>query len=174
MVRLAGGGDVLEPLTPRPPPTSGPRRLTNGAGSGFDEARAAYSAAIEASPQSPFLHRELADVEKRAGQLDSALDHARKASELEPDEPRTHILLGEIYEARGDFARAADEFASAVALQPDDAITARIETPRSRAAFAAMPAEYRSIGDSDSLTRGQLAALLAVKLEKGGAPDRES
>jgi tetratricopeptide (TPR) repeat protein len=131
----------------------------------FDEARAAYAAAIEASPQSPFLHRELADVERRAGQLDSALDHARKASELEPDEPRTHILLGEIYEARGDFAKAADEFSSAVTLQPDDTLSARIETLRSRAAFAAMPPEYRGIGDSAGLTRGELAALLAVKLE---------
>ena len=131
----------------------------------FDEARAAYVAAIEASPQSPFLHRELAEVERRAGDLDSALDHARKAAELEPDEPRAHVMLGEIYEARGEFARAADEFGNAVALQPDDALSARIEDLRARAVFAAMPPEYRSIGDSPSLTRGQLAALLAVKLE---------
>ena len=131
----------------------------------FDEARAAYLDAIEASPQSPFLHRELAEVERRAGQLDSALDHARQASELEPDEPRSHIILGEIHEARGDFDKAADEFSSAVALQPDDALSARIEKLRSRAAFAAMPPEYRAIGEAASLTRGQLAALLAVKLE---------
>ena len=131
----------------------------------FDEARAAYVAAIEASPQSPFLHRELAEVERRAGDLDSALDHARKAAELEPDEPRAHVMLGDIYEARGEFARAADEFSSAVALQPDDTLSARIEDLRARAVFAAMPPEYRAIGDSPSLTRGQLAALLAVKLE---------
>jgi tetratricopeptide (TPR) repeat protein len=131
----------------------------------FDEARAAYVAAIEASPQSPFLHRELADVERRAGDLDSALDHARQAAELEPDEPRAHVMLGEIYEARGEFARAADEFSNALALQPDDALSARVEDLRARAVFAAMPPEYRAIGDSPSLTRGQLAALLAVKLE---------
>jgi tetratricopeptide (TPR) repeat protein len=131
----------------------------------FDEARAAYLAAIEASPQSPFLHRELADVERRAGNLDSALDHARTAAELDPDEPRSHIMLGEIYEKRGDFAKAADELSAAVAIQPDEALTARIDDLRSRAAFAAMPPEYRAIGESASLTRGQLAALLAVKLE---------
>jgi len=131
----------------------------------FDEARAAYVAAIEASPQSPFLHRELAEVERRAGDLDSALDHAHKAAELEPEEPRAHVMLGEIYEARGEFARAADELSSAVALQPDDALSAKIEDLRARAVFAAMPPEYRAIGDSPSLTRGQLAALLAVKLE---------
>src|SRR6185503_7976105 len=72
----------------------------------LDEARTAYLAAIAASPQSPFLYRELAEVERRAGQFESALDHARRASELEPDEPRTHVMLGEIYEARGEFAKA--------------------------------------------------------------------
>lgn len=131
----------------------------------LDEARTAYLAAIEASPQSPFLHRELAEVERRAGQFDSALEHARRASELEPDEPRTHVMLGEIYEARGEFAKAVDEFSAAVALQPDETLSRRIENLRSRAAFAAMPPEYRGIGEAPVVLRGQLAALLAVKLE---------
>ena len=131
----------------------------------FDEARTAYLAAIQASPQSPFLHRELAEVERRAGRLDSALDHVRKSLELEPDEPRSHVILGEIYEAQGDFVRAADEFSSAVAIQPDEVLNLRIENLRSRAAFAAMPPEYRGIADAAVVTRGQLAALLAVKLE---------
>jgi tetratricopeptide (TPR) repeat protein len=131
----------------------------------FDEARAAYLAAIQSSPQSPFLHRELAEVERRAGRLDEARDHARKALELEPDEPRTHVILGEIYEAQGDFVKAAEEFSSAVAMQPDGALSLRIENLRSRAAFAAMPPEYRNIGEAAMATRGQLAALLAVRLE---------
>jgi tetratricopeptide (TPR) repeat protein len=131
----------------------------------FDEARAAYLAAIQSSPQSPFLHRELAEVERRAGRLDEARDHARKALELEPDEPRTHVILGEIYEAQGDFVKAAEEFSSAVAMQPDGALSRRIENLRSRAAFAAMPPEYRNIGEAAMATRGQLAALLAVRLE---------
>lgn len=131
----------------------------------LEDARTAYLAAIAASPQSPFLYRELAEVERRAGSLDSAMEHARKSSELEPDEPRSHVILGEIYEARGDFAKAAEEFGNAVALQPDETLSLRIENLRARAAFAAMPAEYRGIGDAAVITRGQLAALLAVKLE---------
>lgn len=131
----------------------------------LDEARTAYLAAIEASPQSPFLYRELAEVERRAGQFESALDHARRASELEPDEPRTHVMLGEIYEARGEFAKALDEFSAAVALQPDETLSRRIDNLRSRAAFAAMPPEYRGIGEAPVVLRGQLAALIAVKLE---------
>jgi tetratricopeptide (TPR) repeat protein len=104
-------------------------------------------------------------MERRAGRFDEALEHARKALELEPDEPRTHVILGEIYEAQGAFLDAADAFSSAVAIQPDDVLSVRIEHLRSRAAFAAMPAEYRAIGEASTLTRGQLAALMAVKLE---------
>jgi tetratricopeptide (TPR) repeat protein len=131
----------------------------------LDEARTAYQAAISASPQSPFLHRELAEVERRAGNLDAALGSARRAQELEPDEPRTQVILGEIYEAQGDYAQAAEAFASAVALQPDAVPAGRISALRARAAFEAMPAEYREIGTAPSVTRGQLAALLAVRLE---------
>lgn len=131
----------------------------------LDEARAAYLAAIEASPESPFLHRELAEVDRRAGSMEAALGNARRAAELEPDEPRTHVLLGEIYEAQGDYARAADELTTAVALQPDEALSERIEALRSRAAFDAMPPEYREIEATPAVTRAQLAALLAVRLD---------
>lgn len=131
----------------------------------LDEARSAYTAAIAASPQSPFLHRELADVERRAGNLAAAIEHATRAAELEPDEPRTHILLGEVFEQQGEFAKAAEQFETALALQPDDALRARLDAVRSRAQFAAMPAEYRTIAESAAITRGELAALFAVKLE---------
>jgi tetratricopeptide (TPR) repeat protein len=62
----------------------------------LNEARAAYQAAIVQSPQSPFLHRELADVERRAANLDAALEHAEHAAELEPDDARTQVMLGDI------------------------------------------------------------------------------
>jgi tetratricopeptide (TPR) repeat protein len=131
----------------------------------LDAARGAYIGAIETSPDSPFLYRELADVERRAGRLDAALDQASRAAALEPDEPRTHVLLGEIYEAQGDVAKAAEEFTAALALQPDEALSARVEKLRERAAFAAMPPEYRGIETAPAVTRGQLAALFAVQLE---------
>ena len=131
----------------------------------LDEARTAYAAALAASPQSPFLHRELADVERRAGRLEAAVEHASRAVELEPEEPRSHVILGEVLEAQGELARAADRFDAALALQPDDELRARVETLRSRAAFEAMPPEYREIETSATVTRGQMAALFAVRLQ---------
>ena len=139
------------------------RKLAEGGD--LEQARAAYQVAMEASPDSPFLLRELADVERRAGNPEAALEHARRAAQLEPDDARGRALLGELYEAQGDLAKAADEYAAAVSLLPDEALSAKIETLRARAAFEAMPEEYRGIESSESLTRAQLAALLAVRLE---------
>jgi len=132
----------------------------------LDEARSAYNSAIADSPQSPFLHRELADVERRAGNVDEAIAHARKAAELEPDDTRTHVMLGEMYEAQGDFPRAVEAFATAMAIQPDEALRGRIASLRSRAAFEAMPPQYREIEAAPAIIRAQLAALLAVRLDE--------
>lgn len=130
------------------------------------EARQAYEQAIAASPQSPFLFRELAAVEQREGNLDAALQHAEKAAELDPGDPRALVLLAEIHEARADYTRAADTLTSAVALEPNEALDARIEELREKAAFAAMPAEYRLIEQAPNVTRAQLASLFGVRLDE--------
>jgi tetratricopeptide (TPR) repeat protein len=129
------------------------------------EARSMYERTIAASPDSPFLYRELANVEKREGNLASALQHVQKAAELNPGESRNMVTLGEIYEAQGDFAKAVDAYVAASALEPSDALDAKIEELRERAAFAAMPEEYKTIETSPAITRAQLAALFGVRLD---------
>ncbi len=129
------------------------------------DARTAYQQAIAASPQSPFLYRELADVERRGGNLDDALAHAQKAAELDPSESRTFALIGEIYEAQGNLPKAMDAYGSALALEPDEALDRHVDELRDKAAFAAMPEEFRSIEASPSVTRAQVAALVGVELD---------
>lgn len=129
------------------------------------EARTAYLKAIAASPQSPFLYRELAGVERREGNFPSALEHAQKAAELEPSEPRTLMLLGEIHEAQGNIAKAIDAYGSALALEPNETLDRHVDDLRDKVAFAAMPEEYKSIESSPSVTRAQVAALLGVQLD---------
>jgi tetratricopeptide (TPR) repeat protein len=129
------------------------------------EARTMYERTIAASPDSPFLYRELANVEKREGNLASALQHVQKAAELNPSESRNMVTLGEIYEAQGDYAKAVDAYVAASALEPSDALDAKIEELRERAAFAAMPEEYKTIETSPAITRAQLAALFGVRLD---------
>jgi tetratricopeptide (TPR) repeat protein len=129
------------------------------------EARGLYERTIAASPDSPFLYRELAIVEKREGNLARALEHAQKAAALNPTEPRNFTTIGEIYEAQSDFVKAVDAYSTAVALEPSEAIESKLDELRARTAFAAMPEEYRSIETSPTLTRAQLAALFGVRLE---------
>jgi tetratricopeptide (TPR) repeat protein len=134
-------------------------------GGKFAEARAAYRHAIEASPESPFLYRELAAVERRDGDLALALTHAQKAAQLDPTDARALVLIGEICEAQGDLTKAADAYGAAVRLEPSETIDRRIDEMREKAAFLAMPDEYKSIESSPTVTRAQIAALIGVQLE---------
>ncbi len=131
----------------------------------LSEARTEYLRAIAASPQSGFLYRELATVERRDGQLDTALARALKAAELDPTDARSFIVLGEVYEAQQAYAKASDAYATALSLEPSPAIEDRIDDLRAKSAFASMPEEYKSIEESPSVSRAQLAALLGVHLD---------
>lgn len=129
------------------------------------EARDGYLKAIEATPDSPFLYRELSMVERRDGNLDAALQRANRAVELEPTDARNHVVLADALEAQGQLQKAADAITAALTLEPNEALARRAEALRERAAFDAMPPEYRTIDKAANITRGQLAALLAVQLE---------
>ncbi len=129
------------------------------------EARTLYERTIAASPDSPFLYRELAIVEKREGNLTAALTHAQKAATLNPTEPRNFTAIGDIYEAQSEFAKAVDAYSTAIALEPSEALESKLDDLRARAAFATMPEEYRNIASAPTVTRAQLAALIGVRLE---------
>ena len=131
----------------------------------LSEARQGFQRAIAASPQSPFLYRELAAVERQDNDLDAALQHAQKAASLDPTDPRALVLTGEILEARGALDAAIESYSAALALEPNDTLTARVEGLRSRAALAAMPPEYQAIPTAPTVTREQLAALIGVRLQ---------
>jgi tetratricopeptide (TPR) repeat protein len=140
----------------------------------LDDARRGYLAAIAASPDSAFLYRELATVEHKAGEDTSALGHAEQAVKLDAADARALTLVAEIYEAQKAWAQAADAYTAVNALDPSDATAAKIDTMRENAAFDAMPEEYRHIDQSPSITRAQLAALLAVHLKGYLRPARAS
>jgi tetratricopeptide (TPR) repeat protein len=129
------------------------------------EARTAYETAIAASPQSPILYRELAGIEQRDGDLPSALAHAQKAAEIDPNDSRSLILIGEIQEAQKAYQQAIEAYSAALALEPSEELSNKVDDLRERAAFEAMPEEYRNIERSPTVTRGQLAALFGVRLD---------
>ena len=132
----------------------------------FDEARTVYERAIAASPDSPFLYRELADVLRRQDNFEAALKHATRASELDPTDARAHILVGEIHEALKDLPGAVSAYEAAVALEPNPALETKVDSLRKALVLATMPAEFQQIESSSGLSREQLAALVGVRLDE--------
>ena len=130
----------------------------------LDEAIAGYTRALAASPDSAFLYRELAGVERQKGDANGAMEHLRRAIALDPADAKSLVQIGEILEARGDFTAAEKSYTDALAIEPSDALQARIDAVRARVEFARMPEEYRAIEQAAQITRADLAALIGVRL----------
>ena len=145
----------------------------------LDEALQAYTNAIASSPDSAFLYRELAGVERQKGNLDGAVADFRKAVELDPTDPKSLVQIGEILEAAGDLTGAEKAYADALALEPNADLEKRLDGVRDRLALEKLPAEYRAIEQAPQITRADLAALIGIRLApllQGGAaaPRRRS
>ena len=138
-------------------------RAAAGAGR-LDEAITAYADAIRTSPDSPFLYRELAGVERKKGSAAAALDDFRRAVALDPVDAASMVQIGEILDEQRDYAGAARAYADALAVEPGVEVERRLEAVRARADLARLPAEYRAIERTAQLTRAELAALIGVRL----------
>lgn len=130
-----------------------------------DEARAAYSRALAASPDSAFLHRELALVERRQGNLAAALEHFRRATELDPADAVSFVQIGEVLEQQQDFPGADAAYRKAAEIEPTPELPRRIAALGERMRELKLPPEFVAIAASNQVTRGELAALLGLRLE---------
>ena len=90
--------------------------------------------------------------------------HAQQAATLDPADARALMLVAEIHEGNRDWAKAADAYAAVNALEPSETAAMKADLMRETAAFESMPAEYKSIETSPTVTRAQLAALLGTRL----------
>jgi tetratricopeptide (TPR) repeat protein len=153
------------------------RRARQSAEAGrYDQAAQAYELAIARSPESGFLYRELAAVERKRGNLDRALEQSRKAARVDPSDAKAWVQVGEVLEERGDFAGAVTAYARAQALEPGEEMASRVARARAGAELARLPEAYRAIAGLPQVTRGDLAALLGVRLQAllAAAPPREA
>ena len=130
----------------------------------YDDAMQMFRQAIERSPESGFLHRELAVIERDHGSGDAAIDQYRRATILDPTDAPSLVELAEMLEARNDFEFALKAYGDALAVAPDAAVAARRDALALRAETARLPPEYRAIGSATQITRADLAALIGVRL----------
>ena len=129
------------------------------------EARSAYERALEVSPDSAFLYRELGLLERAQGDIESGLDRFRRAAELDPDDALSLIQLGELLDERQDFSGAEAAYRRAAEIEPSGDLTARIAEVVEKARDAQLPAEFQAMAGVDQMSRGDLAALVGVRLE---------
>ncbi len=135
------------------------------AASRFDEAREHYGRALRASPDSGFLHRDLADVERRLGNGDRARTLVDRALTLDPQDSRAWVLRGELDEAAGEPLAAMVSYRRALELDPAlREVSQRITEFETGLEEAALPAEFKAIGATPRVTRGEAAALLAYRV----------
>ncbi len=130
----------------------------------LSDAEAAYADMIAASPESAFLYLELARLKQRQAETAEALVWTRRARQLEPNEPGAVLLEASLLEALGELAPAEDAYELAEALDPTDASAAGLARVRRELQLAGLPEQYRGITGAESATRGDLAALLGVRL----------
>jgi tetratricopeptide (TPR) repeat protein len=131
----------------------------------LDEAAQLYEQAIAASPQSAFLVRDLADIEVKQGKTDQALARYRHAIEMDPSDAASRIRIGEILDARGDIAGAKQMYTEANDLEPGAELARRMAALDARLAYLKLPAEYRAIPEQPTITRGDLASLIGIRLQ---------
>ena len=131
----------------------------------LDVARDAYRRALEGSPDSAFLHRELGIVERRRGDTAAALAELKRAVELDPSDAASMVQIGELLEEQQDYVGAAEAYRAAAELEPSDALTKRLADVAEKERIAKLPAEFHAIPQNESITRGELAALIGIRLE---------
>lgn len=127
------------------------------------EARAAYEQLVASSPDSAFLHLELARVERDLGDTAAALGHVRQAAALDPSDPAAWRLESALHEASGDLAAALAAYERADRLEPGEESARQLERLRERLRLAALPSEIREIAARPEVTRGELAALIGTR-----------
>jgi len=130
----------------------------------LDEAARLYAQAIAASPDSAFLIRDLAEVEAKQGKTEEALARYQRVIEMDPTDATSRIRIGEMLDARGDLAGAMKMYTEANTLEPSAELRRRIAAIDARLAYSKLPPDYRAIPDAASITRGDLASLIGIRL----------
>ena len=156
----------------------------------FEEAEAAWNAAIEIVPEDWRAHNSLGVVLIETGKAEAATFHYREAIRLNPRCPEAHNNLGQALAEQGEFDKAIAQFEKAVELKPDYTVAhanlgllhARMKHPEKAIAHLKRVVEAtpdaadarRNLGhalsDVGDLQEASLHLEAAVKLSGGGDP----
>ncbi|MGD8329215.1 MAG: tetratricopeptide repeat protein [Acidobacteriota bacterium] len=132
---------------------------TAAAVSSYDEARQLAPNVLE-----PYLRT--AAIDSAAGRNDQAVSILRQARDRIGDLPVVLEPLGNALQATGAYAEAYDVFQALQAVEPDDPDAAALVAAARELYFTtSLPEEYRELDSKAQITRADLAALIAIRLE---------
>ena len=131
----------------------------------LQDARTAYQKAIAATPDSAVLYRELGIVERRLGDTAGALEQLNRAVALDPADAIALAQTAEILEERGDFAGAETAYRNAHNADPFAGYDKKAAAAVAKSREARLPDEFRALSSAQQITRGDLAALIGIRLE---------
>lgn len=86
----------------------------------IDKAVEAYTSALKKDPTSPILLTELATLNIRQGNIDTALRLAEEATTYDPGYEPAHMLLGQLYAGLGRNSRAIDAYRKVIEINPEN------------------------------------------------------
>jgi Flp pilus assembly protein TadD len=126
-----------------------------------EAAIATYRAALQDAPEVSGLRLELAELLVRSGDTAGAV----AALESDPTGDRQVLLkLGELLVGLQEHSRALEAYRRLLERDPRDEEALRAaRAAREQLELAQMPPEYRRIATAETITRADLAALVAVK-----------
>ncbi len=129
-----------------------------------ESAAMAYAAALSVAPEVTGVRLALAQVLAERGEREAALS----VLEADPAGERLVLLeLGRLLSEGGEYARALEVYTRILAHGPGDE-EARAGQRRAQEGLEgqAMPEEYRAIPDAARVTRADLAALVALRVQR--------
>ncbi len=85
----------------------------------FDEASAAFSKALEITPESPLIGSLAGESLLQAKRVDEAIQVAEQSVKLASEEVESHIVLGRAYAAKQKYEKAIQEFEKVQKVVPD-------------------------------------------------------
>ena len=131
-----------------------------------ERSRGTFLKALYYSPQSTEAHLFLAEIYKNEDRLQNALVHLKAASSNEPENKEILKNYAEILYQAAQHSKSLDVYEKLLDLEPDNKeIKDLIESLKNRLGIFELPSRYNSIPSLETVSKEEIAALLAVKFK---------
>ncbi|HSQ59721.1 MAG TPA: tetratricopeptide repeat protein [Acidobacteriota bacterium] len=168
-----GGATVPVAISESAPPDFLVASADTALGAGDVEgARRLLDRALRAAPESASVHVAWGRLQTALRRYKDAKESFDRAAALAPRSPEPAYWLGRAYQQSGDPTAAAQAFTQALRIDPAHRPSSEALAPILGARYetAGIPPEYALLRDRPTVSRGELAVILAVEL--GADPDR--